>query len=65
MFCAGLFVFDPFSVAMEFLGLVLHDRGRRSTGDSQGEDRSASQFLLADGLVPLQRENEIGAMEAS
>src|SRR5580658_3034760 len=46
---------------MEFLGLLFHDRGRRSTRGSGAKNRSAGQLLLANGFVSLQRENEIGS----
>src|ERR1019366_5974101 len=52
--CVRFLLFDPLAVAMDFLGLPFQYRGRRSTGCSGGENGSASQFLLTDGLVALQ-----------
>src|SRR5471030_261168 len=58
--CVRFLLFDPLAVAVDFLGLSVQDRRWRSIGGPGGENVSASQFLLTDGLVALQRENEIG-----
>ena len=44
---------------MESLGFLLQNRGWRTTGGSGGENRSTGQILFANGLVSLQRQNEI------
>src|SRR5471030_2265876 len=58
--CVRFLLFDPLPVAVDFLCLPFQDRRRRSTGGPGRENGAASQFLLTDGLVALQRENEIG-----
>ena len=53
-------LFDPLAVVVNLLGFLFQHRGGRTAGGSGREDGSTGQILLADGLVALQRQNEIG-----
>ena len=45
---------------VNLLGFLFQHRGRRTPGGSGRKDGSTGQILLADGLVALQCQNEIG-----
>ena len=56
------FSFDPLPVVVNLLGLLFQaSRPVEAASGSGREDRDRpGQILLADGLVPFQRQNEIG-----